>query len=165
MLKKVAPFLLMAGFGAGLLPACKNDPAGSGAVADGKSFYIRITSVNELNGELTLVFDPIEFLTGEAAVAAAHKAGEAIPDVNAKGDTTWSVANDYYILNTDPELKTMPIAADANVQLLNFSGVAGKPENVASTPQALVRNEQLAFPFEVVAKDGKIVSMRAQFVP
>ncbi len=156
-------FLLFALFS--LAPACQNDPAATEQPQPETSFYVQIDTIVDRNGRLSVTFDRIEFLTGDAAVVAARKAGEAMPEVDAKGDTTWWTANDYYIVNPDSSWQTLEIAPDASVQLIDMQNGGGSGSMKAKTSD-LPGNEQLRyFPFELTTKNGKVVALRAQFVP
>jgi hypothetical protein len=69
--------------------------------------------VKKLHGtppDATLTFDLAEFLTGEAAAQAAAEHGDESPP-----------PNDYYIVNDNPKLRTMPIAPDATIQAIDWT--------------------------------------------
>jgi hypothetical protein len=58
----------------------------------------------------TLVLDLAYFLTGEAANEAAAERGDEVP-----------VPNDYYIVNDNPRLRTLTLADDVELSLLDWS--------------------------------------------
>lgn len=163
---RLAPLLIVLLFAAiCLAPACQNDPPATEKPQPEASFFVQIDTIVDQNGQLSVTFDRIEFLTGDAAVVAAKKAGEAMPEVDAKGDTTWWTANDYYIVNPDSSWQTLDIAPDASVQLIDMQNGGGSGSMKAKTSD-LPGNEQLRyFPFELTTKNGKVVALRAQFVP
>lgn len=68
--------------------------------------YCFIEKVYEKEGAAYIDADFIQFLMGKAAVAAARKRGDAEPVVR-NGDTTWSVPNDYYILNENRKIRKL----------------------------------------------------------
>jgi len=70
--------------------------------------YCFIEKVYEKEGTAFIDADFIQFLMGKAAVAAARKRGDAEPVVT-NGDTTWSVPNDYYILNENRKIRTLAL--------------------------------------------------------
>lgn len=63
-----------------------------------------ITKNGLLNGDPTLTFDYVQFLTGAAATKAAA----------AHGDTA---ENDYYVANDNPKLRTFPVSAAIVIKL------------------------------------------------
>lgn len=77
-------------------------PAAPPALEDGRHFgYIRSVDPESM----TIRFDLARFLTGEEANAAAADHGDEVP-----------VPNDYYIVNDERRLRTLPI--DPGVQIL-----------------------------------------------
>ena len=163
MLKNFAFFSSLLFFAAGLFSNCQHDKSAS---ASGETFYVKIINLTEQYGNLSMVCDPIEYLTGTAAIEAAHKAGAAIPTVNSQGDTTCSVAHDYYILNPETDTKSLEISPDATVQLVEVPKTSfGKIGVKDAKPADLLGSEQLVYPFELTVRGGKIVALRAQFVP
>lgn len=81
-------------------------PSASPALEDGRHFgYIRSIDV----GSQTLVFDLAYFLTGEEANQAAADHGDETP-----------VPNDYYIVNDNPLLRTLAVAPDVKVLVIDW---------------------------------------------
>jgi hypothetical protein len=74
---------------------------------DGKHFGF-VEEVDPSNG--TLVFDLAYFLTGEAANEAAAEHGDEVP-----------VPNDYYIVNDNDRLRTLTLADDVMLSLLDWN--------------------------------------------
>lgn len=68
------------------------------------------------NGKMSLVLDFAQFLTGSAAEDAAAAAGDETPP-----------PNDYYISNTNPKLRTFPVARGAK-----FVVAYGDPNDTAT---------------------------------
>ncbi len=64
-----------------------------------------ITAVSIKGSSLTIDADFVQMLTGKAAIKAAKKTGEAEYDLNKKGDTTWYVPNDYFVLNENTKVR------------------------------------------------------------
>jgi hypothetical protein len=73
--------------------------------------------------------DVVQFLTGAAAARAAGEDNAEVPP-----------PNDYYIRNTNPQLRTLPVASDApitiNVHAAQESGSSTKdiPKTSPSSP-------------------------------
>jgi hypothetical protein len=85
-------------------------PSASPALAEGRSFgYIKSVDA----GVSTLVFDLAQFFTGEAANKAAQQDGVIGP-----GE---SVDNDYYIRNVNKLLRTVPIAQNVKISIVEWS--------------------------------------------
>jgi len=81
-------------------------PSASPALEDGRHFgYIKSIDV----GSQTLVFDLAYFLTGEEANQAAADHGDETP-----------VPNDYYIVNDNPLLRTLAVAPDVKVGVIDW---------------------------------------------
>jgi hypothetical protein len=73
-----------------------------------------------------ITIDFAEFLSGEAAVAAAREAGAIGPDED--------LPNDYFISNVNPELRTFVVDPDATVELIGFFLEGGRLETIGVTP-------------------------------
>ena len=143
-------------------PTNKPEPAAD-ANAQVDSFYCLFKGITNQDGGYVFMVDKVDFLTGEAAVAAARKAGEAEMEISEKGDTTWMVMNDYYISNPDMASVTMPIAPDAAINLLNPE--TGQPGLKVPVVDFAKSTELHNFPYQMRVKDGKIVGIRMQWVP
>jgi len=117
---------------------------------------VRITKVDAAHRQITV--DVVQFFTGTAASSAA-KADRA-PEV--------PPPNDYWIRNTNPRLRTLPVAPGApitvNVLAALESGSAGK--DVPKTLTQLAGYHQpLAALFWVTVTDGKVTKISEQFLP
>ncbi|RXK80778.1 hypothetical protein [Filimonas effusa] len=73
--------------------------------------YCYINKVYEQNGSYYIDADYVQFLMGKPAVAAARKRGDAERIIK-NGDTTWSLPNDYYILNENGKQRTLKLAPE-----------------------------------------------------
>lgn len=124
--------------------------------------YIR--RFNQEKGRYYLTVDYIQFLHGADAVAAAQRKGDAVLDVQ-NGDTTYSVFNDYYIVNEDPRQRTFPVSEQAVFTLWNKTG---ELRQYTTTPAELLAKGTDVFryaPFVIETKQGTIVSATEQYVP
>jgi hypothetical protein len=68
------------------------------------------------------VADYAQFLTGQAAADAAEAAGDESPP-----------PNDYYVVNANPRLRTLPLAATVIVRLTTEPGVGPLDGGYASS--------------------------------
>jgi hypothetical protein len=136
-------------------------PSASPVFADGRS-AVYLTGIDVTHR--TLTFDLIEFLTGDAAKKAWQKAN---PNSGQDGPD-----NDYFIVNDNPRLRTLPVAATASVNVLKNGG--GSPESyavsLANLPgylaQAKPDDRRLSYnPFWLTIRNGQIVRIDEQFVP
>ncbi len=100
-----------------------------------------VTEVASDGSSLTIDF--AEFLTGEEANEAARAAGEIGPD-----DV---VPNDYFISNTNPRLRTFPIADDVMVQLVGFLIEGGEIDTIGIPPSEWA--ELVAFALQCIADE------------
>jgi hypothetical protein len=135
----------------------------SPVLADGRSAAY-LTGLD--TGGKTVTFDLIEFLTGDAAEAEwkkQHPGGPEGPD------------NGYLIVNNNKKLRTLPVAADAKVQVL---ATLGSPEQkaigFAALPASLKEQTKglpltpphiTAMPFWLTVKDGTVTRFEEQFLP
>ncbi|GAA3924655.1 hypothetical protein [Hymenobacter algoricola] len=124
--------------------------------------YLRRFSQRQ--GQYYASVDYIQFLDGKAAVAAARRRGDALAEV-VKGDTVYSVFNDYYIINDTPSPRTLPLSATAVIRLWRQSG---ELRQYLTTPAELRAQSPDFFrstPFIVETKDGVITGLTQQFIP
>jgi hypothetical protein len=139
-------------------------PTASVILADGRS-PVYLTSIDVAHH--TLTFDLIQFLTGDAAKAAWKKANP--------GSTQDGPDNDYFIVNDNPKLRTLPVVTPVDVEVVDMNstgGVANKPIAFADLQAYLAANEpggpkgQLGWhPFWLTVTGGQIVKIEEQFLP
>jgi hypothetical protein len=131
-------------------------------LADGKH-PVYLTKIDVSGHQLT--FDLIQFLTGAAAKKAWVKDHPEYPD---------GPDNDYYIVNENPLLRTLPVSTTVMVKVVNLGapgGVSLVSIKFADLPKHLSDNEAPAegrlwhAPFWIVVSHGVIVSMEEQFLP
>ena len=98
-----------------------------------------------------IIFDQVEFLTGDAADAAAAAAGDESP-----------VPNDYYIVDTESSIVNLAVVPDAQV----FSLKPGGSEQVASSPDEVAFQDFL-FKINVGTVRGitTVSSIEAVYLP
>jgi len=90
-------------------PEPTESPTESPVLEDGRHFGF-IQSVDLSSQAPTLVFDLAYFLTGEEANQAAAEHGDETP-----------VPNDYYIVNDNPRLRTLPLDPDVRIELVDWA--------------------------------------------
>jgi hypothetical protein len=108
--------------------------------------------------------DVVQFLMGDEATAAYR---EDHPD-----DPTGSPDNDYYIVNDNPRLRTLPVADDVVVTVVSTSTSANDPHRIAfeDLPGYVATYEgaggQLWYnPFWLTVEDDRIVALDEQYTP
>jgi len=104
-------------------------------------------------GSGAIVVDVIQFLTGEAAKQAS------VADGN--GD---DVPNDYYIRNVNPRLRTLALAADANVTVLDAVDPARSVRADVPALANLVSHSPVT-PYWLTVSGGRVVKVEQQYLP
>ncbi|RYU77787.1 hypothetical protein [Hymenobacter persicinus] len=132
-----------------------------GATARSHAYLRRLY---QQQGRYYAAVDYIQFLDGQAAVAAARRRGDALAEV-VKGDTVYSVFNDYYIINDSPRLRTLPLSASATVRLWRMGGELSQYLTTPAELRAKSPDFLRATPFIVETQDGVIISLTQQFIP
>ncbi len=118
-------------------------------------------------GKRTVTFDLIDFLTGDAAKKAWKK---AYPD-----DSDDGPPNDYFIVNDNPKLRTLPAMDSLVLKVVdqdNQDGSANKAVDFADAPAYFksikpdTSDHRIAWnPFWITVKGGQIIKMEEQFLP
>jgi hypothetical protein len=105
-----------------------------------------------------ITFDLIQFFTGEAAIKAAAEDNKESPP-----------ANDYYIRNVNPRLRTLPVAADApitvNVLAAQTSGSSTKDVSVTLEKLAGYFPNSGTPPFWITVAQGQVTKIAQQYLP
>jgi hypothetical protein len=136
------------------------EPSPSPVLEDGRHFG----SIRSVDAEArTLRFDLAYFLTGDAANQAAAERGDEVP-----------VPNDVYVVNDNPKLRTLPIAPDLEVWVIDperccdpVRGKVGPFLKAFATRHhpwdALYRGRQA--PYWITVQDGVVVRIEVQYLP
>ncbi|SHI93926.1 hypothetical protein SAMN02745146_1971 [Hymenobacter daecheongensis DSM 21074] len=134
------------------------------AVGENGRSHAYLRRLSQQQGRSYATVDYIQFLNGPAAVTAARRRGDALAEV-VKGDTVYSVFNDYYIINDSPRRRTLPLSGGAVIRLWRMGGELS--QYVATPAQLLAKGPDFlrATPFIVETKDGVIISLTQQFIP
>ncbi|GBC86719.1 hypothetical protein HRbin12_00717 [bacterium HR12] len=136
------------------------EPSPTPALEDGRHFgYIRSADADAM----TLRFDLASFLTGDEANEAAAERGDEVP-----------VPNDYYIVNDNPRLRTLPIDPDVEIRVIDWShccelvaGELGPFLDAFATRHhpwdALYQGSQA--PYWITVRDGRVTRIEVQYLP
>lgn len=123
-----------------------------------------IREVKTSGGGYSLVADYAQFLTGDAAAKAAAAAGEESPP-----------PNDFFIVNQNERLRTLPVAANARVSIVTadsqwdgtdgprswrIAKFAAEWRNTAATGYRLKD-----VPYWVTVKNGVVTKIEEQYLP
>ncbi len=128
------------------------------ALPDGRHFVY----VKKLSGTpptATMKFDLAEFLTGEEAAQAAAEHGDESPP-----------PNDYYIVNDNPKLRTMPLAPGVTIRAIDWTNCCELTDvpytdwaASLKTPTDALHGTATQYWIEVA--DGVIVAIEEQYLP
>ena len=102
-------------------------------------------------------FDLAEFLTDEAAQEAAEEHGD-------------EAVNGYYIVNDNPRLRSLPVAADVRVRYIPVSAccdlVPGTWEQFVEAVNATAQTDlDASAPWWITVRDEQIVRIEQQYLP
>jgi hypothetical protein len=143
-------------------PACGDE----GPVREERLFGF-ILDVDDSRSPAVLLFDPAEWLTGDAADGAAAEDGVIAPGEE--------VPNDYYIRNPDLGEETVRLALEDDVEivltfwrgnpgdesLVDAETFAGFFDRGADEQDAMLQS----FPYWLRVEGGVVVRIRQQYVP
>jgi hypothetical protein len=151
------------GSGPDAIPSEKHDPSALLPIeASGPEQYCYIKKIYTKGDASYVDADFIQFLYGDKAIAAARKNHDAEMSVK-DGDTTYSVPNDYYILNENSKIRTL--ALDNQVKC---TAVVYEDSRVVLKEVTL---DQLKAKYKdniyiiTLGKDSLITQIKEQYVP
>ena len=136
------------------------EPAIGDVLADGRHpGYLRAADA----GKRTVTVDVIQFLTGDEArkASAADHPGETLD-------------SDYYIRNTNPKLRTLSLAAEVDVTLLDSElggtdAAKSVPADVAALARVVAHHVAAgstdANPYWLTLSGGKVTKVEQQYLP
>jgi hypothetical protein len=138
--------------------------AGEPDLEDGRHFGY-ILEIDIEGDPPSIAFDLAEFLTGEEANEAAVEDG-----VISEGET---VPNDYYIRNRNPMLRTLSLALDVSITVVNWENccesIPGELEpfvqafSAKDPPLGIYRGTYS--PYWLTVQGGRIVAIEEQYLP
>ena len=136
-------------------PSITSSPSPEPVIEDGRHFvFVKRTK----DGDMT--FDLAEFYTGEEANQIAGERGDEVP-----------VPNDVYIVNDNPKLRTVPVADDAIIRVLDWSQCCDVVDTMSYDRFAgYVAHPTDDFhgassPYWIRVKGGEIVKVEEQYLP
>jgi len=138
--------------------APKPSTSASPALEDGRHFVF-VKALHGTPPDASMTFDLAYFLTGDAANQAAAAHGDETP-----------VPNDYYIVNDNPLLRTMPIAATVEIDAIDWThccepasvSYADWAASIAHPTEALHGSES---GWWITIADGRIEKIQEQYTP
>jgi len=143
-------------------PATTGDtPSTDTGIEDGR-FFTFIEEATLKSGTYYLTADYAQLLTGDEAAAAATAAGDESPP-----------PNDYYIVNENEKLRSLPVATGVDVLLATLEGhvgVDGYPVEFSEW-RDMVNGLSDDFPratmvpYWVTIKGGKVTKIAEQYLP
>jgi hypothetical protein len=119
---------------------------------DGRQFGL-IKSVDETSPG-SIVFDPVDQLTGGEANRAAAAHGDEVP-----------VPNDIYKVNDDPTVHALALSRDVEIRLISWDQCC---DTVTADPEgfkASFRGSDNYWGFWVTLEDGVVVKIEEQYHP
>jgi hypothetical protein len=115
----------------------------------------------------TITFDLIDFLTGDAAKKAWQKANP--------GSGEDGPPNDYFIVNDNPKLRTLPVADPVEFKVVDQANVDGTANKTIAFGGATAyflsikpdqSDHRLSWdPFWITVVDGVVTTIEEQFLP
>jgi hypothetical protein len=143
-------------------PEPSESPSESPVLEDGRHFGF-IRSVDLSSQTPTLVFDLAYFLTGDEANEAAAEHGDETP-----------VPNDYYIVNDNPRLRTLPLDPNVRIELVDWANCCDTVFLGDLQPFA-ASFEETSYPsgpykgkfspYWLIVEHGVVVEIEEQFLP
>lgn len=140
-------------------PAPSSAP--SPELEDGRHFgYIQ--SVDITTVPYTMVFDLAYFLTGQEAIDAAKEHGDEYPP-----------PNDYYVVNDNPKLRTLPFGPEITITIVNWENCC---DSIPGVLEPFVEAFQKKKPplgnyrgtfsgYWLTVKGGEVVAIEEQYLP
>jgi hypothetical protein len=131
------------------------EPTPAAEIEDGRHFvFVKRTK----DGSVT--FDLAYLLTGKDAAQAAEEAGQELP-----------VPNDYFIVNDNPKLRTVPVADGAKIMVYDWSTCCDTYTNMSFDDFAgYIGSPTDDFhgtlsPYWLRVQGGQIVKIEEQYLP
>lgn len=142
-------------------PTVKAEPVQPQSAPE-KGQYCNIVKAYGRDGAIWIDADYVQFLMGDAAIAAARKKGAADMDIDKKGDTVWSVPDDYFILNENKKIRSLKLADD-----MEFIGVqdmtpAPPAKLTVQYLQSVIKDNLFILSFN---NSGEVARIKQQFIP
>jgi hypothetical protein len=136
-------------------PTTSVEPTPAAEIEDGRHF---VFVKRAKDGSVT--FDLAYLLTGKDAAQAAEEAGQELP-----------VPNDYFIVNDNPKLRTVPVADGAKIMVYDWSTCCDTYTSISYDEFAgYIASPTDDFhgtlsPYWLTVRDGGIVKVEEQYLP
>ncbi len=133
-------------------------PAASPIIEDGHHFVYVEDGARLEDGSTTVTFDLAYFYRGDRAAQEAAERGD-------------EVVNDYYIVNDNPKLRTLPLAADVKVAYIPADLCCElQPGNVDAWLEAVLETNPTDYagtdvPWWFTVRGGEIVRIEQPYLP
>jgi hypothetical protein len=145
-------------------PTASPTAGASPLIEDGRNFAF-VKSLDLSADPDTVTYDLAYMLTGEAANQAAKKHGDEVPP-----------PNDYYIVNDNPKLRTVPLSPDVRLVFIEWSHCCDETfeASLEAFARALDEGEMTIdghvykgrlSPYWLLARDGEVVRIEEQYLP
>jgi hypothetical protein len=136
------------------------EPSGSELpiLEDGHHFVYVRSATRSGDGRARVRFDLAYFYTGERAAQEAAERGD-------------EVVNDYYIVNDNPRLRTLPLADDVEVEYIPMTLCCElQPGNIDAWLEAVLETNQTDYdgknvPWWFTVEGGEITRIEQQYLP
>jgi hypothetical protein len=126
------------------------------------SEYCLIKKLYQENEVWYIDADYVQFLTGDKAVTAAVKKGEADTMTGDDGKISVTVPNDYFIVNDNPAIRKLALAKDVVLQLVVYKDGNPVVENAAL--KELNKSPKAAI-FILQFDDKLVKNIQQQYLP
>lgn len=106
----------------------------------------------------TVTFDKVELLSGQAAREAYQKANPGATD---------GPDNDYFLVNDNKLLRTLPVSTGVTVSVIDVTkggGVAPKASSFAKLPAFLAVKDNSTL-FSLTVTNGKVTALKSIYLP
>lgn len=128
------------------------------------SVYAYLKGIFKRNDSVFVRADYIQFLTGDAAVAAAKRNHEADTSYDEKGKiSSIFVDNDYYIINENKKLRLLPLAKNVSIETVDMSTAVSIIKTTLD--DFINKHGNDSFPFILHIQNNMIVKITEVFVP
>jgi hypothetical protein len=134
-------------------PAASPSRSTAPSLADGRSAsYLKGVDLHAR----TVTFDLIVFLTGDAATKEWLKTHPDEPDGPPEG---------YLIINDNPQLRTLPLAAQVTVKVVNLNSPADLQQiKIAELPAHLSGERQTPLPYWLTVLHGQVTGFQEEYL-
>src|SRR5688572_28709064 len=124
--------------------------------------YVFIKGITPKSEPAFLKVDYIQYLTGENAIEAAKKAGQADTSKSEDGLIQIGVLNDYFIVNDSFKIRRLPVSKDCKFELLTWLDRVNYSTNNSLEGLRKIYEDS---PFLVTISNDSIVEIKEVFTP